>query len=315
MRRFVIAIIILGILFAACFIPVVKHSETTIEASIIDVSLQLNNAEKWKLWHIPLTQAFRAEPSGYVVQNQDSENRFTITTPQLSYSIANPIAGNFEIEVLHKKKRWNCQLSLSVLPQTNFTKLEAETKTRLINAIFSSDNEEIGKKIGKHLKEFMETPGLYYGFPIQIKPVVDSNVAVLKKTVSSDEKFTSLPRLLKHLEQYVSKHKLQVLQPPMLQFQQPGKDSLAIVMMLALNKPGPDENGIKCSKMPANGRMLVGRFSGKFVDRTQLAAAMDKFIFDKNLENLATNYEKYYSRPLPVNEASEVDMEMYYPIL
>jgi hypothetical protein len=105
MRRFVIAIIILGILFAACFIPVVKHSETTIEASIIDVSLQLNNAEKWKLWHIPLQQQFRAEPSGYVVQNQDSKHRFTITTPQLSYSIANPIAGNFEIEVLHKKKR------------------------------------------------------------------------------------------------------------------------------------------------------------------------------------------------------------------
>jgi hypothetical protein len=313
MRRFVIAIVILGILLAACFIPVVKHSETTIEASIIDVSLLLNQAEKWKLWHIPLKQAFGAEPSGYEVIN--SQHKFSITTPQLSYSIANPIAGNFEIEVLGENKRSNCRLSLSVLPQTNFTKLEAETETRLINAIFSSDNGEIGKKIGSHLKEFMETPGLYYGFPIQIKSVVDSNVAVSKMTVSSDEKFTSLPRLLKRLEQYASKHKLQVLQPPMLQFQQSGKDSLTIVMMLTLNKPGPDENGIKCSKMPANGRMLVGRFSGKFIDRMQLAAAMDKFIFDKNLENLATNYEKYYSRPLPLNEESEVDLEMYYPIL
>jgi effector-binding domain-containing protein len=86
-------------------------------------------------------------------------------------------------------------------------------------------------------------------------------------------------------------------------------------MMLAVDKLGPDKEGIRCSKMPVNGRMLVGRFKGKFSDRTQLNAALERYILDKKLESIVTSYEKYYSSPLPVNELSEVEIEIYYPIL
>jgi effector-binding domain-containing protein len=67
--------------------------------------------------------------------------------------------------------------------------------------------------------------------------------------------------------------------------------------------------------MPARGRMLVGRFKGKFIDRTQLNGALDKYIVDKNLESIVSSYEKYFSYPLPEHDSSEVDLEIYYPIL
>lgn len=316
MKRFVIAIFILSILLSTYFIPVIKRSETTIKASIIDVSIQLNKAERWKLWHKPLKQAYKAKPSGYVVINNYRQHRFAITTAQFSYHIANPNAGEFEIEVLTKNRKSCCRISLSVLPASSFTKVLMETETRLFNTFFPVGKKgEICQQLHEELKEFMETPSLYYGFPIQSKGVVDTNVAVLKNTVASNEKFAALPGLLKDLNHYASTNKLTVLQPPMLQFQQIGEDSLQVVMMLAINKTGPIHKRIICRKMPANGRMLVGRFKGKFKDRTQLNAALEKYILDNNLETLVNSYEKYYSYPLPTGEVSEVDLEIYYPIL
>lgn len=316
MKRFLISILILGILLVASFIPVIKRSETRIEASIIDVSMQLNNAEKWKLWHMPLKKAFEAKPSDYEVKNNYNQHIFFINTPQLSYTITNPDAGNFEIKVVEENKASYCKLQLSIIPETPFTKVVSETKSALIKSLFStSRQDEIAEKICKDLNVFMETPGLYYGFPIQLKGVVDTNVAVLKKIVAVKEKFKVLPTLLEDLKQYANTNKLTVMQPPMLQFHHHGKDSLNIVMMLALNKPGPIINNIICAKMPSGGRMLVGKFSGKFADRTRLYAAMEKYILDKNLESIVNSYEKYHSYPLPKNEHSEVDLEIYYPII
>lgn len=278
--------------------------------------MQLNKAERWKLWHVPLKQAFAAKPSGYVVTNNYPQQQFKIKTAHLTYNVLNRDAANFKISVLQNYITSQCSVYLSVLPGTNFTKVVSETKAPLIKTLFAPGNkDDIGKMISKDLKEFIETPELYYGFSIQVRGVVDSNIAVLKKTVAVDEKFTTLAGMLNKLNQYANTNKLTVLQPPMLQFQPLSNDSLTIVMMLAVNKQGPSENNINCSKMPVNGRMLVGRFRGKFADRTQLNAAMEKYIFDKNLESIVNSYEKYYSNPLPQNELSTVDMEIYYPII
>jgi len=316
MKRLLIAILILGILLIACFIPVIKRSEAKIEASIIDVSMQLKGAERWKLWHTPLKQAFEAKPSSYLVTNNYNQYSFSMKTPQLSYTVINPDAGTFEIKVVEKNKPSYFRLRLSVIPETPFTKVIAETKTAFIKTLFPvNSQDEIQKKICENLKVFMETPRLYYGFPIHMKGVVDSNVAVLKKTVSGKEKFSILPHLLKDLIKYASTHKLTVMQPPMLQFHHLGKDSLNIVVMLATDKPGPNEKNINCGKMPAGGRMLVGQFRGKFADRTRLNTAMEKYILDKNLVSIVNSYEKYHSYPLPEEELSEVDLEIYYPIL
>ena len=251
-----------------------------------------------------------------MVTNDYSQHIFSIKTPQLSYTITNPDAGTFKIRVLEKGKPLYCRLRLSIIPGTTSTAVVSDTKTTMINTLFANDRQhEIANEICKNLKEFMETPGLYYGFPIHVRGVIDSNVAVLKKTVAVNEKFSILPRLLEDLKRYASTNKLTVMQPPMLQFDQFGKDSLNIVMMLAVNKPGPNENSIRCGKMPARGRMLVGRFEGKFIDRTQLNGALDKYIVDKNLESIVSSYEKYFSYPLPEHDSSEVDLEIYYPIL
>lgn len=316
MKRFLIAILILGILLLACFIPVTKTNETRIEASIIDVSMQLNKAERWKLWHTPLKQAFEATPKSYYVSNNYNQHIFYINTPQLSYTIANPTAGNFEIKIVEKNKASPSRLQLYVIPVTTFTKVVTKTKTAFINTLLPTSRQDgMANKIGEDLKVFMETPALYYGFPIQLSGVVDTNIAVLKKTVAVQEKFSVLPTLLQELKQYASTNKLTVMQPPMLQFHQAGKDSLNIVMMLAIDKQGPNGNNIICATMPAGGRMLVGKFSGKFADRTKLNAALEQFILDKNLENIVNSYEKYYSYPLPEHELAEINIEIYYPII
>ena len=274
--------------------------------------MQLTKAETWKLWHIPLKQAFEAKPSGYVVTNNYPRHSFSITTAQLSYNVANPNAGDFDIRISKRNKTSHYHLRLSVLPEASVTLVTTETETPLINTFFARGKPD---KIGENLKEYMETPALYYGFPIRVTGVVDSNVAVLKKTVAVNNKFTALPRLLQELKHYAIANKLTVMQPPMLQFQQLRNDSLDIVMMLTVNKPGPDKENISCAKMPARGRMLIGRFRGKFADRTRLNSALEKYILDKNLEMIVSSYEKYYSHPLPEHEMSEVAMEIYYPIL
>jgi effector-binding domain-containing protein len=312
MKKVLFAVFITGILLFACFIPVIKKSETRIQASIIDVSTQLDKAEKWKLWHMPLKQAYKARPSDYVVTNDYAWHSFSIKTAELSYNVSNPSAGDFDIKISNKNNTSQCRLRLSVLSETSSTLVTTEIKTPLINVLFNPGKQD---QIVENLKGFMETPALYYSFPIRVAGVVDTNVAVLKKTVTLNNKFSVLPRLLQDLKNYANANDLTVMQPPMLQFQQQRKDSLDIVMMLSVNKPGPDKSNIKCAKMPVRGRMLIGRFRGKFADRMQLNSALEKYIFDKNLEIVVSSYEKYYSFPLPTHEMSDVDLEIYYPIL
>ena len=161
----------------------------------------------------------------------------------------------------------------------------------------------------------MENDSLYYGYPIEIRNVADTNVVVLNRQVATKEKFTVLDTMFKKLNAYVLLYQLTIMGAPMMQYNELPSDSVSVLTMLAVNKQAKNNNKIRSVRMPINGRMLVGYYEGKYKDRIKLKTAMQQYILDKNITNIVNTYEKLLNGKLPKNDETLVKMEIYFPIL
>jgi len=315
-KKIFIAILLFGVLVIVCFIPVKEKSIVTIEAPVIAISQQINNAANWKKWNNSLKKDLLLDSSKYTVTNDYSLHTFSIATPQQSFMVKSPTGNRFEITNKRNGRKFHYDVLLATDKKSNSTNLVIEEKLSLFASIFSlNKNEKPDTNIFNYLKKFMETDSLYYGFPIEIRKVVDSNVVVLNRHIIAEEKFVVPSDMLKELKAYTTANELTITEPLMLQYSNLPPDSLNVLTMLSVNKPMGKKSNIRFMKMPVNGRMLVGYFKGKFKDRIQLQIAMQQYILDKNIYSIVGSYEKYVNNNLPENEDSIVEIEMYFPIL
>ena len=77
----------------------------------------------------------------------------------------------------------------------------------------------------------------------------------------------------------------------------------------------PVKNGIAFLEMPSGGKMLIGFYEGPYFSLPNLYHAMEKYIIDKNLRKISSEYEKYVNSPAPANDSMRITLELHYPIL
>jgi hypothetical protein len=298
-------------------IPVYEEDSISIAAPVISVSQQLNNAVNWKKWNADLKVAFKNDSANYMVNNDYQQHRFTIQTANQSILVKSHSSSNFEVTIGKRGNSGLYNISLTAGRDVNSATVFMEKKTSLFSKIFLSAHSKFVKENFIHsLKAFMETDSLYYGFSINIEPVIDTNVVIIKKQASNAVKFSVLPQLYKSLQNYIAVNNLKILQPPMMLFTYLPNDSVSVVAMLAVNKPAAAKNdSIRCLQMPVKGRMLVGKFKGKYKDRIQLQTAMQQYCLDKNIISIVSSYDKFIDNRVPKNEETIVEMEIHFPIM
>jgi effector-binding domain-containing protein len=312
--------IILSIVFLILtfFIPYTTEKIYTISYPIADVIAQLRTPAKWANWETGIKEQCDLDSGRCVFVARYAEHKFSVVTPNKAVYITEKSPTIFDLEIKQNVFS-SAHARVSVWPHQaspDSTILYSVYRVSLFKWFrFYIRNIENQLDPVYDLEKFIETPILYYGYPIEIRQVVDTIVLTNKKKVHKSKMFEALPVLFNQLNIVLNKNDLTVLQPPMIAFDTPDKDSTMVSTIYSVNKVlAFSKHDFNTFRMPKNGRMLVGRFKGKFSNRSALYQSMERYVADKNLSRLVSSYEKYTNGILPESNHSEIEIELYIPI-
>lgn len=319
-RKFAI-IILTALVLASCFLffaPVdfgVKK-QISIHAPITDVVNQITNLHNWPHWKNGLknqdTSLFQVSTTSTNINSflRFRDKQYTILKDNAASVTVRENIGNVNA-AFH---------TIFAFPDSFGT---ATTIQWIKNvSVFSWLIEKLkssGEIEGdlKSLKNYMENPIAYYGYPIEVKKVTDSLVMTKKTIGLTKNKNATLSQLYKNIIDYASSNNIEINKnnPRMANFYEINKDSIQIMVGIDVSRKAPDRNNISYLEMPSHGRMLVGYYEGDYAGLKNLYRAMDKYVFDKHLHVIASPYEKYLSNPESSNDSLHMKIELYYPIL
>lgn len=304
----VVAIVILA------FVPHTQTYQTNVNASFLDIANQINYANNWKNWYMPFKKSFNTESTKYKINQNYEERKFSITADGKLIDVTFLSATLLEIKSDNDAS--TSVLLKAVFIKNDKCKLVQITKTSLLNywwLSFTSKNTTAN--YAKSLKDYFETPILYYGFKIIKTGVDDTNFVTITKTALKKHTFKIADSLQKVLQAYANKNNFKFSEYPFLMINNKTTDSVMVTNMLViLDKRIDYNNEVNYLKMPKQGNMLIGYYKGKYRNRGLIYNSMDKYIEKNGLTRVVNTFEKFLDKKLPKNDSSVVDMALYYPI-
>ena len=293
-------------------IPVEIKKEITIESSIVNVSGQVTDLRNWKHWY-PFFEE-KDTSSLHYSYSTTTVNSF-LHFDKHQYTIVNVNAA--AITIKEETDGRAIYQSLTAEPDsfgrfTHVRWIKAITPFIWLKERFSLTRE---MRTGlNNLKIFMEDPNQLYGFPIEIRPTADTLVIIKEAVISKKDAHITLQGLYSDLHQYILSNNINSNGQRMAGFVTMENYKMKVTAGVPVNKKVPEKNGISYLRMPASGRMLVGKFEGAYQNINQLYNAMDRYIADKSLRKVALSYEKYLTDPQSSLDSLHMKIEVYFPI-
>ncbi|HVX48681.1 MAG TPA: hypothetical protein VHB48_00940 [Chitinophagaceae bacterium] len=314
MTKRVVAIIaaVLVVAVTICsFVKVDVEEKVVIRASMLNTFRELSSPAEWQKWHPAFASACAGGGCGVIQDN--ALKIFTLKASGYSLRVKNEGASFIITDTVNGKSRTYCYNAIPSLQDDSTTILVVRPKT-ILQAVFhlsANGNENVAID---SLKSYIETPAKYYGFNIEVHPVIDTIVVTTKKTVPAKAKYAEIQDLYNKMNGFIAANHLTITQPCIMHYYKMGNDSLKVEAGIPVNKTAQPRDGITFMKMPANAHMLVGYYKGSFAGRTALYAAMNKYVQDHFLRLVAATYEKYLNNRLPNNDSSQVEIALHFPI-
>ncbi|HEU4576412.1 MAG TPA: hypothetical protein VFS36_15525 [Chitinophagaceae bacterium] len=308
-----ITILLIVILIVFPFRFYVKKT-VHISAPVQIVSDQLSNPNNWSHWFPDLKskqdEILAYADSGLTTNTHSQQNdslRFTFIkiTPT-------------EIFAKEQKADKTIYHALFAIPDsfgmaTNVTWAKSYSPIGWLKEIISPSREMLTGL--NNLKRFSENPKYAYGFQISIKRITDTLVITKMTRTRKENSVNTLREMFDELEGYTKKYHLRVNNLRMAAFKNKGNDTVEILAGIPVIKRAPETADIVYLKMPGNGRMLVGEYEGPYQGIHKLYEAMERYKIDKTLQQVATNYEKYFTDPVTHEDSLHMKIELNYPIL
>jgi effector-binding domain-containing protein len=306
-----ISVLLLVALIMLWLISFNIKKQVTIRASIFNVANQITNLRNWNHWHPQLkgrdTASFNYSKQTNVV------NSFLDFKGQ-TYTITNVNSQGIEFETKTDNDK-NYQ-SIAAYPDSflTITNVTWTKKIHLITWFKEKFNQGSEMERGlKNLKEFMEDPRKFYGFHIEIQPVVDTLVITKKAIANKNNIPVSLQNLYKDLFHYLQENNMSYGNR-LAGFANSTDSTIEVMAGICVDTKIPAKTGIEYLEMPAQGRMLVGEYAGPYNKITSLYNAMNQYMEDKGLQKVAMIYEKYLSEPHTGEDSMNMKVRIYYPI-
>ncbi|TAH00408.1 MAG: hypothetical protein EAZ15_09225 [Sphingobacteriales bacterium] len=305
---------VLIIVLISAFIPYTKSYETNINISILDVANQINNPNNWKNWYLPFKKAFKNDSSKYQISENFKENKFAFTVNgELTHvNLFGPT-----LLVINLENDANTSVVLkAIFTKNDKVKVVQLLKTSFLNYCWLSlTNKKSTYNFAQNLKNYYDTPSLYYGFKIVKTGVADTDFVTTNKTVIKEKTFTVADSLQKTLFAYAKRNNLKCRNFPFLVITNVSSDSVIVTSMLVIiDKKVKLNSEVAYLQMPKNGNMLIGYYKGEYRKRGQIYSSMDKYVTRYGLTKVVSAFEKFLDNKLPKNDSSYVDMALYYPI-
>jgi effector-binding domain-containing protein len=241
---------------------------------------------------------------------------FTIKAASENYSIhpLNPLSYTVTGS---NKKNGTVLFSFAYLPDTSLNQIKVEVieQSNFLSYLFPFLKlNHNGVAAIERLKHYIETPELFYGYPIE-KVEVQDTVYVTSSFESTNSKFfNQLPTAFDSLKTFIASRKLHITGNFSVTFNQLNNDSVRVFTGIPVNKLADNSIAVSCLQMPHHGKLVKALFKGKFTDRIKLYSILKKYLLDNHFELVANPYEQYENNQLPVNDNSLINMTLFFPV-
>jgi len=286
-----------------------------INASIFKVAYQINDLRHWNNWYPELMDS---SPSAFSYSLDPASGHPQVRNGKICITLneINPEA----VQVRDSSGTGDFYFSLYAVPDSEgrTSRLNWDTQVSALGWIREKwRRESLASRSLANLKSFMEDPFRYYGFRIALLTVPDSLVLTSTRKSSRKERLTTLKELYSRLSRFAQIHHLNddADSPRMAGFQQVTGDSVICMAGIPVVRHGPPQEGIAYLQMPPKGKMLVGYYQGNYAGLINLYRAMNQYIADKHLQQIAVPYEKYMFQPVTPADSLHMVIELHYPIL
>lgn len=162
------------------------------------------------------------------------------------------------------------------------------------------------------LRSYLQDNLRFYGYPIRTQKLVDSFFLTKQANLRSNDLFKVLPGIFQALETYASKESSKIIARN-IAITRLDHDSITLMAGLNIDRSIYTDAAYNFRQLPSTLGLVVGRFEGRFGERTGLYAAMEKFISDHGLAKRGLPYEQYQS-PLPDSDSSTIKIDLIYPV-
>ena len=312
MKKRLILIIPLLIVIVVCFIPVTSQRAVLVKATFFNTFQQLAQADNWPKWRPDLRETWLSDPSK--ISTSGKKQNFSINQGSLSLSVANIDGYSFNVQ--EKNSTSILDYQYTVVPQNppNHTQVIVTEKKSAFRYII----DKLGK--GNNLSEthiddfkhFMETPDLYYGFPIRKIKVPDTCMIGLTKTVLAKDKYTEAKAMLNALKQFAASNHLQQTNPFIGQYIQGQGDSVRLKIGLPVNRQVKPALPFLLMTMPSGDHWNTILFNGKFTDRKKAYSALYQYYHDTGQQLILLPFDTFLDNKLPDSDSSKIRLRVNF---
>jgi effector-binding domain-containing protein len=288
------------------------QKEIEISSPIDRVSSEFTNLRNWKNWNPDLrsldTANFDYSRIGFQANSilKAGLHQYTMLKNSAAYILVKEQTGYSN--VYHSIYAFSDSLGFS----THVIWIRALSPFQWIKeTLFPQKKMEAGLI---HLKNFIEDPNQYYGFPISIVPVEDTLVLTSTTRVLKKDQIRTILMLNQRIRQQALADHLESNQALMTSINQIPGDSIQVTAGIPVNKTKPINKDFAYLHMPKGGRILTLNYNGTYAGLSAAYRAIDKYIADKRLHRIAISYEKFLSGPPEEHENRQMTIKLCNPI-
>ena len=302
-KKIFIAVVLIALIVAFGFISFNNKKEVVIKAQLYDVAKQINDLNNWKKWYPDLHN--KSKISGDYTTDQVA----TLTTgQQFILHHINPLT----VSLTRKAKNNSSTSLITISPAagdslTSVSWQENVSVYKMMERSFTKTNSRVITL--NNLKNLMEDAHYKYGFFINIVPVKDTLILTAQGSLNDSANITA--KLYHTLQAFITQNKLPA---ETSYFYKTELENNKIAVGIPVFKKKNDADGIQFLKLPANGRLVEGIYSGNVADKQSIYTSINNFMLDQHLKQVAKPLEQYDVADTILHANKNTTIKIYYPV-
>lgn len=301
-----------AIVIVLFYIPVKVANTVVVRGDYSTLAQQINDPEHWYRWNFDSGNRQNSRKNKSII-NDNQKKRFHINIGDSNFLIE--ILSPVSFSMFKNGTPSNSGYSFKIVPtiKEDSFHLLVKHNENIFNFLFGSSEKSYGNELALNIKNFMENPSSFYGYPIEMTTTSDLKVITIRDTVALVHKWENLNEMYDKLEHFIIINHLQQVQKRIAYFKNYLSDSLVVMAGIAVDQLPKSSNTVEVVQMP-EARILMGKFKGPYFRITEVYAALSNYAEDHKYQNIALPFERYLSDSTPLSDSSVVEIEVYYPI-
>ena len=282
-----------------------------VHANIEDVARQFTDLNRWKRWH----PAFLHQDADAAVNTGNGQQE--IVYRRVTYRIRQVHAAAALVTRMEDGR--TTKFSLTAMPYGDGSSTDVEY-AQMVSGFGWLRQKISGRDdsspVLKGLQSFAEDDSRRYGFFITMVPVTDTLILTTRIEVSKDSILNNIQVLYRRLQAYC---RANAITAPKNYYYLSTVSSAGGRAELAAGLPvhttaARQHRDFEFLRLPANGKLIAGRYSGSYAEKHLLYEAMTRYMLDKHLKKVAQPLEQYRNSDTAFTAGSTVSMQLFFPV-